>query len=238
MQYRIRMNAIMAARYCKVNYKSGGLLSNIAGAAWGHEDRAMTGPARNALPQKPIASALPDSLDVMSFNGSSYAVIGKEVMWLFLIFCSRHLYRSWEQNVRKGIFLASIKCVSFLSRFLLLLLLQLRWSDALEWCWAHGGKLADVQTRPEMNFLLSLVRPHTSQRFWLGATNHGSGGDYVWVTRNFLGIDKTLFSKNGDQSPVRCTANCIGLKAIKGQDGLITYFCNQAKPFICKFKHT
>ena len=113
------------------------------------------------------------------------------------------------------------------------------WSGALHWCLSHNGKLADVKTRTEMNFLIDLSRPvsYIKERFWLGATNHGEKSAYIWVSTDHSKVDTSLFSKAPNQTNERCTSNCIALKVEKKVEGLITFKCHDLRFFICKFEN-
>ena len=117
--------------------------------------------------------------------------------------------------------------------------LQLTWSEAFQWCLSHKGVLADVKTKDDMDFLIELVRPlnYSNSRFWLGATNHGEGPKFIWVSTDGSNVDPKLFSKLGDQTNKNCRSNCIGLKLERMGDGIITNACHRRKFFICKYKN-
>src|SRR5690349_19868207 len=59
----------------------------------------------------------------------------------------------------------------------------LTWQQAKEDAERRGGHLATITSQAELDHILSLGLPfHSNDAYWLGATDEGHEGTWVWVT--------------------------------------------------------
>nr|XP_034320345.1 galactose-specific lectin nattectin-like [Crassostrea gigas] len=56
------------------------------------------------------------------------------------------------------------------------------WSEAQANCTIKGGKLAEIESPEENNFIMSLVEKVSYETVWLGGTDQEEEGSWIWQT--------------------------------------------------------
>lgn len=59
---------------------------------------------------------------------------------------------------------------------------SMTWKDAKAYCESIGGYLATITSAEEQNLVKNLISTGSKAQYWLGGTNEGHIGDWVWVT--------------------------------------------------------
>ncbi|XP_053386623.1 C-type lectin lectoxin-Lio2-like [Mercenaria mercenaria] len=79
--------------------------------------------------------------------------------------------------------LAGPKSVPVLSRRITYKVIEekMYWDEGQKVCEILGGRLADIKTQAEEEFLERYVFPGYSRNFWLGATDFKNLGTYLWL---------------------------------------------------------
>ncbi|XP_062614265.1 C-type lectin lectoxin-Phi1-like [Saccostrea cucullata] len=117
--------------------------------------------------------------------------------------------------------------ISFLSR--------LTWTQSQAWCSGIGGKLAEIETEKENDFIVnnSLSEATTvGDGVWVGGTNKETEGLWKWASTN---TNITFFNwKENEPNNYLEQENCLELAGMEGWLWNDNY-CEHSLRFLCEF---
>ena len=119
---------------------------------------------------------------------------------------------------------------------------QLTWKEAKQKCEELGGHLLTITSKEEQDFILSSSKHNANIKYWLGATDEETEGDWKWITGESFDYvnwnDNQPDNKDGVEDYLVLNEELWNFgwnDAPNENDGLTGYICEFEKPQLMLF---